>query len=239
MLVISLLAFGFVNFYTRKKESFNRTVEQVNNKALRSQMNPHFIFNSLNSIQNFINANDSENANEYLIKFAKLVRMILENSREQEIELSKDLKALEIYMQLESLRLKHGFDYKINIDSNIDADNVLVPPLIIQPFVENAIWHGLQHKSERGKIEINISQKNNELLCIIEDNGLGRKAALKIANQLSPEKRKSLGMQITAERISLYNNIKNVKAFFEVEDIVSDNQTGVRVKLHLPFEEAI
>ena len=236
LIVIGLLAFGFVNFYKQKKESFNRTVEQVNNKALRAQMNPHFIFNSLNSIQNFINANDSENANDYLIKFAKLVRMILENSREQEIELGKDLKAVEIYMQLESLRLKHGFDYNIIVNPEVDTENILVPPLIIQPFIENAIWHGLQHLNGRGKIEININKNNDELLIKISDNGVGREASRQVKSLAEGESRKSLGMKITSDRINLYNNIKNVKAFFEIEDL---KPTGTLVMLHLPYQEAI
>lgn len=240
LLLITLLAFGFINFYKRKREVFKKTVEQVNNKALRSQMNPHFIFNSLNSIQDFISANDSKNANAYLIKFAKLVRMILENSRKQEILLSDDLKALELYMQLESLRLKNGFDYELKIDPAIDTDATLVPPLIIQPFVENAIWHGLQHKTERGKIIINISKIENDLQCIVEDNGVGRVIAQTKKTETNPEKRKSLGMEITKERIQLYNSIKNAKAFFEITDILNANNviTGVRVLLRLPFEEA-
>ncbi|MEO8150825.1 MAG: tetratricopeptide repeat protein [Bacteroidia bacterium] len=239
---LSVLGFFLYRSNRIKKENeLKRHAAEVDMKALRSQMNPHFIFNSLNSIQNFINSNDSENANEYLVKFAKLVRMILENSRKQEVELSEDLKALELYMQLESLRLKCGFDYEIKIDDAIEPDNVLVPPLIVQPFVENAIWHGLQYKKERGKITIAFSRMNNELVCIVEDNGVGREAATVAKQKTMPEKKQSLGMQITKERINLYNNLKNTNAFFEIVDInhIENNNSGVRVLLHLPFEEAI
>ncbi len=240
VILFILLVFGFYNFYSKRREKFRKTVEQVNNKALRAQMNPHFIFNSLNSIQDFINSNDSKNANTYIVKFAKLVRMILENSRKQEVLLSEDLRALELYMQLESLRLHHGFDYEIKIDSGIDKENTLIPPLIIQPFVENSIWHGLQHKQERGKISINISRKNDELEWIVEDNGVGRVAAMEVKSVSPVKKNKSLGMEITRERIKLYNSVKNTNAFFEVTDIVNAENAinGMRVILHLPFEEA-
>ncbi|HQV01548.1 MAG TPA: histidine kinase, partial [Bacteroidia bacterium] len=120
ILLLLILGFGFYNFYTRRKETFLKTIAQVNNQALRAQMNPHFIFNSLNSIQDFINHHDIPNANTYIVKFAKLVRLILENSRHHEVLLSDDLNALEWYMQLENLRLPHGFDYEINVDKNID-----------------------------------------------------------------------------------------------------------------------
>lgn len=240
VLLLVLLAFGFYNFYNRRKETFRKTVAQINNKALRAQMNPHFIFNSLNSIQDFINTNDSKNANTYIVKFAKLVRMILENSRKQEVLLSEDLHALELYMQLESLRIQNGFDYDITIDSMLDVDNTLVPPLIIQPFVENAIWHGLQHKKERGKISIYINKKENNLECIVEDNGVGRIAALEAKQFRTTHKQKSLGMEITSERIKLYNNIKNSNAFFEISDLFNSENvvSGMRVLLLLPFEEA-
>jgi tetratricopeptide (TPR) repeat protein len=241
LILLILMVFGFYNFYSRKKETYRKTVEQVNNKALRAQMNPHFIFNSLNSIQDFINNNDLPNANTYIVKFAKLIRLILENSQHQEVLLADDLKALELYMQLESLRLPFGFDYEIKIDGSIDADNTLLPPLILQPFVENSIWHGLQHKKTRGRILVAIHHVNQELQCTVEDNGVGRQHFETNNTVQTKIKRKSMGMQITGERIRLYNSMKKAHAYFNITDItdINNKNAGVRVQLYLPFEEAL
>ena len=131
-------------FNRRKKISFEKTVSEVEMKALRSQMNPHFISNSLQSINNYILDNEKENASEYLSRFSKLMRLILENSREQEITIEKDLLALDLYLQLEKLRFNNKFDYKIEISEDINPENTLIPPLLLQPFVENSILHGIR-----------------------------------------------------------------------------------------------
>ncbi|MGH2649367.1 MAG: sensor histidine kinase, partial [Ginsengibacter sp.] len=132
-------------------------------------MNPHFIFNSLNSISDYILKNDVQSADIYLTKFAKVMRMILENSDQKEVTLKDDLKALELYMQLESLRMKDKFTYEIKIDESINAENTLIPPLILQPFVENSIWHGMQGKKGEGHILISIKKEGNMINCSVED----------------------------------------------------------------------
>src|SRR3546814_10477591 len=130
-------------------------------KALRAQMNPHFIFNSLNAIGNSIDKRDFETAGNYLTRFAKLVRLILENSEYREIPLATDLQVLELYIQLEAMRLKGKITYEIDVDEDIDAENTLVPPLIVQPLIENSIWHGLAPKDGHGRIDRKSTRLNS------------------------------------------------------------------------------
>lgn len=143
-------------------------------------MNPHFIFNSLNSINKYIWANDQRKASEYLTRFSKLIRLILENSRHQAIALDKDLEGLELYMQMESLRFEQHFEYHVELSDTIEAESILIPPLLLQPFVENSIWHGLMPKETAGTITIKISVQEENLHCMIEDNGIGRLKAAEI-----------------------------------------------------------
>ena len=229
--------FSFI-LYQRKKDAvvkkheaeLNAEISDTEMKALRAQMNPHFIFNSLNSISDYIAKNNIRAADDYLTKFARLMRMILENSEKKEIALADDLKALELYMQLESLRLNNKFSYEIKTDSAIDKENTLVPPLLLQPFVENSIWHGIAKKEGQGKIVILISKENKMIHCTVEDDGVGRRAAGEI-NQLE-NTRKSLGMKITKSRIDILNRIKksNASVFF------SDLTHGTKATIILPLE---
>lgn len=197
-------------------------------RALRLQLNPHFIFNSLNSISDYIGKNDIKTADYYLAKFAKLMRGILENSEEKDIPLADELKMLELYMQLESARLNHKFTFEIKVEQGIDPETTLVPPLILQPFVENSIWHGLAQKEGVGKIIIDVTKENAMLNCIVEDDGIGRKNA-SISNG------KSYGMKITKDRIELLNKFKNTNASVNLIDL----EKGTRVEVKLPFEEEL
>ena len=238
-----ILAFGgFISFifYKRKRDAIAKKNEaelkaeitDTEMKAFRAQMNPHFIFNSLNSIGDYIGKNDTQSADRYLSKFAKLMRLILENSEQKEVSLSDDLKALELYMQLEALRMNNKFSYEIIVDDDLDKDATMVPPLILQPFVENSIWHGIAKKEGPGKILIHIKKEGaNMINCIVEDDGVGRQhsASLK-ATTLAPEK-SSLGMKITQARIDILNKIKNTKAVVELSDLAE----GLRVEVKLPL----
>jgi tetratricopeptide (TPR) repeat protein len=236
--VLIIGAFTSFIYYKRRRDSedqknealFNAEVAETEMKALRSQMNPHFIFNSLNSISDYISKNNLVAADNYLTRFAKVMRMILENSEQKQISLADDLKGLELYMQLEALRLNNKFTYEINVDPTIDQENTLVPPLILQPFVENSIWHGMAKKDGEGKIIINIEKENQMLNCIVEDNGMGRKQSTGSTpiNALN----RSLGMKITKARIDILNKIKNSKAAIELSDLTE----GMRVVVRLPFE---
>src|SRR3569833_882638 len=143
-------------------------------KALRTQLNPHFIFNSLNSIGDYIARHDKETADIYLSRFARLMRMILENSEYENISLADDLKALELYIQLEALRLGQKLLYHIEVDDDIDPELTLVPPMLLQPFVENSIWHGISPKNGSGCIYIRVKMNAGMVEYTVEDEGIGR-----------------------------------------------------------------
>jgi LytS/YehU family sensor histidine kinase len=161
-------------------------------QALRAQMNPHFIFNSLNSINRFILQNERQQASEYLTKFSKLVRMILQNSQAPLISLEAELEALGLYLEMEALRFNYHFDYKITTSKDLDIEVLQVPPLILQPYVENAIWHGLMHKEEKGHLNIEVLEKDDQLYFSISDNGIGRQKARELASKTAT-KHKSMG----------------------------------------------
>jgi LytS/YehU family sensor histidine kinase len=205
-------------------------------KALRSQMNPHFIFNALQSIQTFLLNHKTDDANLYLLKFSKLMRAVLENSQFRDVPISDDLKALELYMQLESIRLPHPFTYAFHIDEAIDADETTIPPLILQPFVENAIWHGLQFKESPGHIDIFISKNNGSLVAAVHDNGIGRDMSRKVAQPMLMKK-ESLGMKLTEDRLRILSDTRKVKAHFNIIDLFNNQNkpSGTKVELSLPI----
>jgi tetratricopeptide (TPR) repeat protein len=232
-----LLFAGFLSFifYKRKRDAeqqkkeaeFKAQVSDTEMKVLRLQMNPHFIFNGLNSISDYISRHDIQTADCYLTKFAKVMRLTLEYSDQKAISLAEDLHALELYIQLEAARLNNKFSYEIKVDEDIDPENTLVPPMLLQPFVENSIWHGLTDKPGEGRICIEIRREAEMINCIVEDNGVGRKKA-----GPSGSVKKSLGMKITKARIDILNKLKKSKAAIELFDL----QEGLRVQVKLPLE---
>lgn len=195
-------------------------------KALRSQMNPHFIFNALNSINDSILKLDAEKASHFTLRFAKLMRMVLENSEQREISLADDLAALEMYMQVEKIRLNNKFDYSILVDASIDKDALLIPPMLMQPLVENSIWHGVSPKQGRGNIRITIDRVGEMIRCSIEDDGVGRN----LSTGKSVNGRQSLGMKITEDRIRLLNRQRSSNASFRLVDI----EQGLKAEILLP-----
>jgi tetratricopeptide (TPR) repeat protein/putative ubiquitin-RnfH superfamily antitoxin RatB of RatAB toxin-antitoxin module len=240
----SIIALGgiisFV-FYKRKRDAVSKQQEaelkseisDTEMKALRAQMNPHFIFNSLNSIGDYIAKNNTKLADEYLAKFAKLMRLILENSEKKEVPLTDDLKALELYMQLEALRMNQKFTYQIKVDDDIDIENTLVPPLLLQPFVENSIWHGISNKDGVGKILVHIKKEGEMINCVVEDDGIGRKQAAE-KSEITQSK-KSLGMKITKARIDILNKVKNATAAVQLFDLAQGTRVEVKLPLALSF----
>ena len=182
------------------KEVLENEMRELELQSLRALMNPHFIFNSLNSIKGFIIRNESSVAADYLNKFSHLIRLILSNSQKKTISFTEELRSLEIYIQLEGLRLEGKFEYQINIDEGINTNEIQVAPMIIQPFVENAIWHGLMNKQGPKKLNIDIRKSSEHLEIIIRDNGIGRHASKR--NQPKKGiKKQSYGMKITENRI--------------------------------------
>ena len=202
-------------------------------QALRSQMNPHFIFNSLNSINMFVLENNKLRASEYLSKFSKLVRLILQNSQEALIPLERELEALQLYLELESLRFVNTFEYKIAVGDNVDTAMLKVPPLIIQPYAENAIWHGLMQKEEKGHLEIEIYGEGEVLFYKITDDGIGRKKAAELKSK-SVSRQKSMGMRITADRIAMLQ--QESKTSITITDLVlaDGNPGGTEVLIKIP-----
>lgn len=221
------------------QDELKRRAAELENTLLRSQMNPHFIFNSMNSIQGFISANDTLSAERYLAKFARLIRHILENSGQEYILLSEELEALKLYLELEQARFRNKFTWEINLDSSIDAESIMVPPLIIQPFVENAILHGILHLQGNGKIEVKLIHlaEDSKISCIVSDNGVGRKRSAELKKE-TPGKRKSIGMGLTGERLELLDESSEINPI-TIEDLFdsSGNAAGTRVTLLIPYVE--
>lgn len=211
---------------------------EIEMQALRAQMNPHFIFNCLNSINRYIVKSDQATASLYLTRFAKLIRLILDNSNNKSVSLSSELEALRLYIEMESIRFEKQFTYSITVDKNVQADYIQVPPLIIQPFVENAIWHGLLHKETAGHLTIHFSRKTSGLLeCTIEDDGVGREKAKELKSR-STSTKKSLGMKLTVDRLSLLNKETFRDATVEILDLKnkSGEATGTKVILKIPVD---
>jgi ligand-binding sensor domain-containing protein/putative methionine-R-sulfoxide reductase with GAF domain len=214
-----------------------RKSAEVEMQALRAQMNPHFMFNSLNSINNFILNNDIDNASSYLTKFSRLMRLILDNSRHDWVSLEQELQALELYIGMESLRFDHAFTWHIDIGEGIDILSVQIPPLLIQPYVENAIWHGLMHRKEPGgHLYIGLKKSGDFLLIEIVDNGVGREAANLLKSKFSGHK-KSHGMMITSERMEMVNKVYNADVQLNMEDRKNEDgkATGTYVQLKMKY----
>lgn len=203
-------------------------------KALQAQMNPHFVFNALNSIQRYISDRDSKKAHLYLAKFGKLIRSIFENSTQKKVSVFEEIQTLEIYLELESLRFSEGFDYVVNINPDLDIHHVEIPSMIIQPYVENAIWHGLMHKNGRGLLTVSLNPIKNGITCIVQDNGIGRTKSKKLKDG-STGKHKSSGMHITEERLRLLGVGSSFRSKVKIIDLVDDNgqALGTRVEISL------
>jgi tetratricopeptide (TPR) repeat protein len=201
-------------------------------KSLRSQMNPHFIFNALNSVNSFIANNDERSANRYLTDFSTLMRSVLENSEQDFIPLEKEIELLKLYIKLEHTRFTDKFDFKFNINDNVKINEFQIPPMLLQPYVENAVWHGLRYKKDKGLLQIDIDQNDSETLKItITDNGIGRKQskALKSKNQLI---QKSKGMKNIKQRVNILNDMYKDKVDVFISDLLED-ETGTKVVLTL------
>jgi tetratricopeptide (TPR) repeat protein len=203
-------------------------------QALRAQMNPHFIFNCLTAINHFILNNDTERASDYLTRFSRLIRLVLINSEKATVTLEEELALTKIYLEMEQLRFANSFDYAIHYDATIQPSMVIVPSFILQPFCENAIWHGLLHKEEKGKLIIDLAMKGKMMVCTITDNGIGRaKAAAMKAG--SAEKQNSLGLKLTTDRLAIFNGQKGRSGSFVIEDVAdaSGNAAGTRVIIQI------
>jgi ligand-binding sensor domain-containing protein len=218
------------------KTEFNKQLAQAETKALRSQMNPHFIFNSLNSINSFVMDQKHEIASDYLIKFSKLIRLILDNSRSETITIEKELETLKLYVILESARYDNKFKCIYNIAEDVNTNSIMIPPMLLQPFVENAIWHGLMQKKGEGTITIEIKKEDEEFLNIsITDDGIGREKAAELKSKSATHK--SHGLKVTSQRIEMMNKLNSTGAQVKIFDLKDYNgfATGTKVELMIPY----
>ena len=247
ILVVSL--FGLLIFYfvklrisrIREKErlrtDFNKQLVMLEIKALRAQMNPHFIFNVINSIQDYILKNDALSAQRYLTKFAKLVRSILDNSVEGEVLLDGELDANALYVELEQQRFDDKFEFDFNVSEEVDSNSLLIPSMIIQPFLENAIRHGLRYVPENAKLSLNVHRDDHTVFIYVQDNGIGRKAAAEL-NKINASEHISHGSLITSRRVEAYNKAHNTSIQLTVIDLYDefDQPSGTRVELLIPVK---
>jgi tetratricopeptide (TPR) repeat protein len=242
-LSILIVLAGISRFrYKRKRDEqqlkteFKKQLAQAETKALRAQMNPHFIFNSLNSINSFVIDQKHDIASDYLIKFSKLIRLILDNSRSESISLEKELETLKLYVILESARFDNKFRCIYSIAEDVNTHAIMIPPMLLQPFIENAIWHGLMHKEGEGVITIEIKKENEEFLNIsISDNGIGREKAADLKCKTATHK--SHGLKVTSQRIDMMNKLNSTGAKVQIFDLKDDQgqATGTRAKLIIPI----
>lgn len=241
-LLFAGLVYAFIQYRINKIRMQHEIIVQKHKatelemQSLRAQMNPHFIFNSLTSINRFILKNNQTQASEYLTKFSKLVRMILQNSQASFVPLESEMEALKLYLELEALRFDHHFQFNIIIEKDLDVSTIKVPPLIIQPYAENAIRHGLMQKEESGHLDIELSQEGDTLCCKITDDGIGRKKAAELKRKSASE-HKSMGMQITADRIAALQQKNQMKTTIEITDLVLADASpgGTQVLLKIPL----
>lgn len=244
--IISISAIVIVIFRIRVRQirikqqaEFEQQVEisKAELKALRAQMNPHFVFNSLNSIQHYILNSKGDEAVKYLNKFAKLIRIILSNSEKPTVTINEDVEALMLYLELERMRFDNKFDYSIKIDESIDGDYDEIPPMLIQPYLENAILHGINPKDGSGKIDISIKIVNQFIKISIADDGIGREKSKAIQSLQPAARHKSLGMKITKDRVRILNNIHQSNLNVNIIDLYNDKMEaiGTQVDLFIPY----
>ncbi|WP_345248113.1 sensor histidine kinase [Nibrella saemangeumensis] len=219
------------------RSDFERRVAEAEMTGLRSQMNPHFIFNCLNSIKLYAIENDSEKASDYLTKFSRLIRLVLENSRSERVTLRNELDMLQLYADMETMRFKQKLSFFVEVEPDVDVGFVEIPPLLLQPYVENAIWHGLMHKPEGGTVRVRASQSQENLLQLtITDDGVGRTRAAELKSK-SASHRKSFGMKMTSERIALVNQLYQTHTQVEIQDLVDTDglPAGTEVIIQIPI----
>jgi LytS/YehU family sensor histidine kinase len=242
---IILLLLG-LQYHSRLKTNFYRKTAAIEMKALRAQMNPHFIFNCLTSINRYIVKSDNKTASNYLTKFSKLIRLILDNSAVEYIPLDTEIQTLQLYIDMEALRFDHAFEYEIQTDDAVASENILIPSMLVQPYAENAIWHGLLHlpeddKKGNGKLWIRFLKRDENVLTVeVEDNGVGRQKAKEIESK-NTLKKKSYGMQISEDRIQLINKLYKYNTSVKVQDLVDKTgaASGTKVILTVPVNKAL
>jgi sensor histidine kinase YesM len=235
--VIVLLFYWRLNVFKKreeKKTALNKKIAEVELLALRSQMNPHFTFNVLNSIQYYIGKSDTDSAQRYITKFARLVRMILNQSRDTYITLEDKLRFLNTYLELETMRFENKFSYRIEVDPHLESEKIKMPGMLIQPLVENAIKHGIEHKKGDAVIHISFTTMDSKQICTVKDNGIGRAEAAKLKE--GQPSYQSMATSILRERINTLQSLHNITLGYRIEDISENGQaTGTAVSIEIPM----
>jgi tetratricopeptide (TPR) repeat protein len=233
-LLLIILIIAVTSYFIYKNAQASKIANQMLAlKSLRSQMNPHFIFNALNSVNQFVAKNDERTTNKFLSEFSRLMRLVMENSQEDFIPLHKEQEIISLYLKLEHYRFRDKFDYTITIDENVNAETVEIPPMLIQPYIENAVWHGLRYKDTKGHLHLAMRKIADGLQVEITDDGIGRKksAQLKTENQ---KKQNSTGLKNIEQRLSIINKVYKAGYTVNIEDLNSGEQTGTRVLINVP-----
>jgi len=245
---IAVLCANQIQRSNAEEEKQKAKIEVLENKqkvtesrlqSLRLQMNPHFLFNALNSIQQMILANEELVATRFLSRFSKLLRAILVNSDKETVTLKEELEILNLYVELEARRFKDSFQYSIKCDNDIDEDEIKIPTLLIQPFVENAIWHGLMHKEGDRRLDIHFSESNNFLTCSIQDNGVGRKKSEETKKMNGQDRGHiSKGIKVSLERLKTIRNPEGIEGSLNITDLYNEagTPTGTRVEINFPIQ---
>lgn len=221
----------------REKTTMQHEMLELEAKALRSQMNPHFIFNCMNSIKALIQQKEEDKAINYLTTFSKLLRTILQNLDKREVSLFDELETCRLYTELESMRFKNRFSYSFSVDPDLDIKSVKVPALILQPFIENAIWHGIMAKEEEGFIEVIVEKKDDFICCRIDDNGIGRELSMKRKFNHSNLSHESKGVKLTQSRLNLDNALNSRNATVKTIDRKDENGTPLGTTVLVTFDE--
>ncbi|MBO6622170.1 MAG: histidine kinase [Balneola sp.] len=238
--IVEIFIFGMgLGILMKRREdertALNKEMEKVKMRALQTQMNPHFIFNSLNSIRSYMIKNETKEASGYLSKFSRLIRQILEYSTEEFITLKEELQVLSLYVQIEQLRFRDEFGFIIEVDESIDEEELVVPPLIVQPFLENAIWHGLMQKKGEKRIELSVKDSGKSLKVVLRDNGIGREEANR-GNDGKPKETRSMAIDLTTQRLEMLEEEDRAKEKVTIIDLYDESgqSTGTEVRLEIP-----
>jgi LytS/YehU family sensor histidine kinase len=239
-LVVTGLLVGVIIQRIRKREqektAFNKRISELEQLSRKAQMNPHFIFNSLNSIQQYVMDADVAGANKFISGFSRLIRQTLDFSSKPEISLEEELDYLTNYLELEKTRLENAFSWSVTIEKGVQPSEYYIPPMILQPFVENSVRHGLRFRRDKeGKVTITVKREKDSLICTLEDNGVGRKAAMQ-HKSITPINYQSKGLSLTADRITMFNKEHEHKINMQIDDLEDDfhNSLGTRVTINFP-----
>lgn len=234
LFILFLLAVTILLALKQMRDRERQKRDTLHHQALKGQMNPHFIFNSLNSINYFISKNDTLSANRYIADFSKLIRTVLNNMNEEFVRLSVELGSIEDYLKIEYLRFGNKFDYSLEIDNQIIPESIMVSPGIVQPFVENAIWHGVMGLDGRkGTIRVSLGMNNDNIICTVEDDGVGRRRSEAMKDRSLPNRSK--GISLAMERLRIINNLQDTNYRIVISDLHPDRaETGTRVEIDMP-----